>query len=151
MTEQLQLLIDRLPPQVENMNIYANQICEWSGHKWELYIIGSSHYIHRPNFHEVFSCKPVEPADGSSVPVFAPEVGGRKEVIDHNFHHMDVSVYIDVLEEDEAIIPEGTLRYEFEPHGITAIRLRDDEQAYETWHSYPEYGQVVYTETTFHD
>lgn len=148
-TDKLQLCIDRQMPEVEEMNVYDQTHTEFMGRPFDFYIIGSSHYIYSNGFHELFSCKPLNPHEGSGARIHNIRLDeGSKQYGVFRPEKVPVAHYVEV-KKSAYVPPDCDLEYEFEPMALTGIQINEDN--YKTWHGYPEYEQVVFTQTSFLD
>ncbi|NEU58126.1 DUF2617 family protein [Halorussus sp. MSC15.2] len=122
-----------------------------------LTVIGASHYVGVPelNFHEVCSCEPISGESTAETPL---RRGVEREFAFENDRvRVETSAEvrpIDAFPGSEA----ADAAFRFGPDAWTTIELAasDDSErssasesaAYETYHTYPEHGLAVYTETT---
>lgn len=106
------------------------------------HIIGSSHYIHGGGYHEVMSC--FEP--GMSAREFDITGPLRETVNGRLLTQPDVHVHsfpLSAFPDDEI----HDVAYKFGPDAWTTVD--ETRTGWETWHTYPELGVAVWTETVF--
>lgn len=122
-----------------------------------LTVIGASHYVGVPalNFHEVCSCEPISGDLSAETPL--------RRGVEREFAFENDRVRVETSAEVRAIEtfpgPEDAdAAFRFGPDAWTTIELGatgDAERSppaesagYETYHTYPEHGLAVYTDTT---
>lgn len=131
-------------PSVTDLTVFQELTTTLLDTEFTFAVIGSSHYVHAPaaDFHEIISCKTI-----SHDTVY--EIDLREEVHKHcqfSSEMLTCETYIETRPiETFAAGDSFALHYEFAPDAITAIDL--DEGSYETYHTYPEFDCVVYSET----
>lgn len=130
----------------DSLSVYDERTVSIDGIEFEMAVIGSSHAVRAPavGFAEIASCDPGTVGDCSTIDL---ETGVERE----RRHDADdvacrTAIRVDSITQfpaDESF----DLRYDFAEHAVTAIAVGD--RGYETWHTYPEHGCAVYTETEF--
>ena len=106
-------------------------------------VVGESHVVAAPalGFHELCSCRRL-PEVAFSVPL---DRGLRRE-FEVEVGRVRVETEASVTELDDFPGAEGAdVAFRFDPAAWTTIDVDDD--GYETYHTYPEYGLAVYTAT----
>ncbi|SFK64031.1 hypothetical protein SAMN04487950_0328 [Halogranum rubrum] len=109
-------------------------------------VIGESHYVGLPelDFHELCSCTPLSAEQSHETPL-STDVDRE-----FRFESARIAATTTVVGKPLAAFPgpeESTVAYQFGPDAWTTIRV--DDAGYETYHTYPEHGLALYTETTF--
>jgi hypothetical protein len=145
-TERLYVSHPDRPAYPDTLDIKTEQTVELLDTAFRFRIIGNSHFITAAalGFAELVSCEP--PGDGLVTEV--PLQQGHHETIS-----ADVGAV--TLETDVRCLPfeafprdqQLTVRYRFDEDAYTAIAVSRDSGAYTTYHTYPEYDLVVYTES----
>ncbi|TMT81530.1 hypothetical protein E2L06_16330 [Haloterrigena sp. H1] len=110
-------------------------------------VIGESHYVGLPafGFHELCSCQPVSPETAYETPL-STDVE-RTFRFDGDTLRATTTVSGRPMESFPG--PEAaTVAFRFDPGAWTTIRV--DETRYETYHTYPEYGLALHTETSLY-
>jgi len=108
-------------------------------------VIGESHYVGLPTlgFHELCSCRPVSLETAYETPLSTDVERTFRFDGDTLLATTTVSGRpIDAFPGPEA----ATVAFRFGPNAWTTICV--DEAGYETYHTYPEYGLALYTETS---
>ncbi|WP_299265897.1 DUF2617 family protein [Halorientalis sp.] len=131
-------------PDCSRLTVFAETSVELCGTPAEVAVIGSSHYLYAPDlcFREIISCKSL-PHDAVAE-LRVPDGDDRRLRYAGESVTAEITVsvrHIDTYPTDGAF----DLIHEFEPDAYTAIAV--DGDSYETYHTYPEHGCLVYSET----
>jgi hypothetical protein len=131
-------------PDVSDLQVFAETETTLCGARFRVAVIGSSHYVHAPDagFHEIVSCKPIDHDAVHELDL--------REYDDRtlSFAGEDLSCETTVETRPLESVPDPekfALAHTFGEDAVTAIGLGTDR--YETYHTYPEFDCVVYTET----
>ncbi|SEN10531.1 Protein of unknown function DUF2617 [Halorientalis persicus] len=131
-------------PDCDRLTVFAETTVDLCDAPAEIAVIGSSHYVYAPDlaFREMISCKSL--SHDAVAELSLPEGDDRR------LRYAGESVIAEtaVSIRDIDTYPAGRdfeLAYEFEPDAYTAIAV--DGDGYETYHTYPEHGCLVYSET----
>lgn len=134
-------------PDVADLRVFAATERTLLGERFEVAVIGSSHYVHAPaaGFHEIVSCKPL--AHDAVHELDLREYGERTLT----FAGDDLACETTVATRPLDAVPDpdaADLAHVFDPGAVTAIDV--GTRRYETYHTYPEFDCLVYTETRLH-
>lgn len=112
----------------------------------EVRILGASHQVVHPGGIETVACLP---SDGEPLPRAA-----------WNEHHGRFSSTVTTLDPDRfAVVAAHQIRplqddpravvahFPGHPDAVTAVRVDGDAAGWETWHLYPQHGEIVHTRT----
>jgi hypothetical protein len=143
-TERLFVGFGSDSPDRDRLTVFAETTVDLRGTPAEVAVIGSSHYVYAPalDFREIVSC--TAPAHDAVAELPLPDGEDRRLRYDGQSVAAETTVSIRDIESyprDRAF----DLAYEFEPDAYTAVAVGGD--GYETYHTYPEHGCLVYTET----
>jgi hypothetical protein len=133
------------PPSLEPFDVKTIHPADVAGRPGAFAVIGESHYVGVPalDFHEVCSC---EPLSGERVRTVALE-SGVERTFSFESERLDARTRAVVRPLDAFPGAEhADAAHRFGPDAWTTVRIRDDD-AYETYHTYPEYDLALYTET----
>lgn len=110
-----------------------------------LTVIGESHYVgvSRLGFHEVCSCKPL-PAETMHC---APLERDLERTFSFENERISATTVIETRPLDSVPVEESDVAYRFDPDAWTTISVSSATDAYETYHTYPEYDLALYTHT----
>jgi hypothetical protein len=129
-------------PDLDGVEVYERLAAELFGVQFTFDVIGTSHHVAAPgvDFHEVASC---ERLPGGTVHEY-PLRPGVDETL--RFRTDGVACETRVWTEAGAELPtDPDVGYVFSEAARTAIRVGD--AGYETFHTYPEHGLTVRSET----
>lgn len=142
--ERLYFAYTRTPPPLDQFNVKRVVSTDLLGRPATLTIIGSSHYIgsRQLGFHELCSCTPL-----GSEPMHCVPLSGT---IDRSFAFENETLSASTAVETRPLSdrPDEQLAdvaHRFGPDAWTMVTVAAD--AYETYHTYPEYGLTLYTRT----
>ena len=131
-------------PDCTRLTVFAETTVDLCGTAAEVAVIGSSHYVYAPDlcFREIVSCKPLPHDAVAELPLPDGDDQRLRYAGESVTAETAVSIRdIDTYPTDRAF----DLAYTFEPDAHTAIAV--DGDSYETYHTYPEHGCLVYSET----
>lgn len=131
-------------PDVTDLQVFAETETAILGADFRVAVIGSSHYVHAPDagFHEIVSCKPIDHDAVHELDLRAYDDRTLSFVGDDLACETTVETRpLDTVPDPD----EHDLAYTFGEDAVTAIDL--GTRGYETYHTYPEFDCVVYTET----
>ncbi|RXK51901.1 DUF2617 family protein [Halorientalis pallida] len=131
-------------PDCDRLTVFAETTVDLRGVPAEIAVIGSSHYVYAPDldFREIISCQSLSHDAVAELPL--PDGDDRRL----RYAGESVTAETSVSIRDIDTYPAGRdfeLAYEFAPEAYTAIAV--DGDSYETYHTYPEHGCLVYSET----
>lgn len=131
-------------PDVNDLQVFTETGATIRGADFRIAVIGSSHYVHAPDagFHEIVSCKPIDHDAVHELDL--------REYDDRTLSFVGDDLSCETTVETRPLdsVPEPDaydLGHAFGEDAVTAIDLGTDR--YETYHTYPEFDCVVYTET----
>lgn len=130
----------------DRLSVYDETTATIDGVEFSMAVIGSSHCVLAPSigFAEIASCDVATVGDCRTIDLeTGVETTNR---LDAEQVACTTTISVDPI----VRFPAGQsfdLRYDFAADAATAILVR--ERGYETWHTYPEHGCAVYTETEF--
>lgn len=134
-------------PPLDDLDVKASVGTRLLGEPATVHVIGSSHYVAAPahGFHEVCSCRGVDAGGAATYDVSLSRAASRTLAFGTDRLRAEVAVEgrgLSAFPADR----DFDVRYRFGPDAHTAIDVRRD--GYETYHTYPEHGLTLYTETT---
>ena len=132
------------PPALDALDVRAVHPAELLGRPAALTVIGESHCVSLPalGFHELCSCAPLS---GESAFEARLSVGAERE-FGFEGVRVDAATVVSGRPLDDFPDPAGaTVAYRFGSRAWTTISVTD--AGYETYHTYPEHGLALYTET----
>lgn len=141
----------RKPPRFDEMRVFESETLQFCGVDFTFNIIGYSHYIEAPgiDYYELCSCRhPAEDGDPEAQFTFPLDTGTSLN-LGAALGEVDVETKVETG--PLAMFPEDDdfdLVHEFSDDAYTTIKLLPDENAYETYHTYPEIDLTVYTRNT---
>ncbi len=142
--ERLYFAYTQTPPPIDEFDVKRVVSADLLGRPAALTIIGASHYIgsRQLGFHELCSCTPL-----GSEPMHCVPLSGT---VDRSFafENDELSASTTVETRPLSDRPDEQLAdvaHRFGPDAWTMITVAAD--AYETYHTYPEYGLTLHTRT----
>ncbi|WP_211250861.1 hypothetical protein [Haladaptatus cibarius] len=160
-TEKLYLSYTDEKPSLEEYEIKHQEVGEFFGHEFTFTIIGDSHYIgcEALQFHEFLTCNPIQsdttqPEPGENLRRsphgmvnVVPITKGYTETLSHAIDDLDITVEFASEPLSSFSDPaEYDIAYQFGPEAYTSIDVLS-EVCYETYHTYPEHGLALRSET----
>lgn len=145
MNPQLHFAYASAKPSLELFDVKTIHADELAGSPGAFAVIGESHYVGVPglDFHEVCSCEALSGEHVQTVPLEA----GVERAFSFDTGRLDARTHAEVRPLDSFSGDDtADVAHRFGPGAWTTIEIGDD--AYETYHTYPEYDLLVYTETT---
>ena len=134
----------RSAPALDELDVKAVHPDELLGRPAAFVVIGESHYVGLPSlrFHELCSCAPLSADPAGETPLSAD--------VDRAFRfetdRLDATTTVRGRSLDAFPGPEvATVAHRFGPGAWTTLAVTD--AGYETYHTYPEYGLALSTET----
>ncbi|MFC6825090.1 DUF2617 family protein [Halopelagius fulvigenes] len=131
-------------PDFDRLDVKAVHADELLGRPAALTIIGESHYVGLPSlgFHELCSCRPLSAEPTHETPL---SVGVERE-FRFRGDRIDATTTVTGRPLNAFSDPdEATVAYRFAPDAWTTISV--GATGYETYHTYPEHGLALHTET----
>lgn len=130
----------------ERLNVYDETTMTVDGVELSVAVIGSSHCVRSSSadFAEIVSCDEGAVSDGLAIDL--REEGAATVEYESEAVTCTTRLSVDPIERFPAE-QSFDLRYDFAERAVTAVDATD--RGYETWHTYPEHGRAVFTETVF--
>lgn len=144
-TDRLFVGFGSTSPDCDRLTVFAETTVDLCGTTAEVAVIGSSHYVYAPElaFREMISCKSLSHDAVAELPL----PGGEDRRLRYAGESVTAETAVSIRDIDTYPADRDfELAYEFAPDAYTAIAV--DGDSYETYHTYPEHGCLVYSETT---
>lgn len=148
-TDQLYLSYSGSPVEIGQLDVKDCNSATIEGVRFNLAIIGNSHYITAPSldFYELFSC--IEPTTVTPPHSVIPIENGHTNTITHETSTYAVETAVTVKPLcDCPSLESADMSYRFEADAFTTLTYSSVEPAYCSCHTYPEYRLGVCTEQT---
>lgn len=146
----LQFVHSARPPDAD-LRVFDSLTREFLGTEFTFRVIGSSHSVSAPalDFHELSSCEAVDVDGATTIRLDAPPSDG---VATRRLVHETEALRCETVVERQPLaafpgVDAADLAYEFEAEAVTTIDVGTD--AYETYHTYPEFDLALFTRTVF--